>query len=412
MKQVTTVIIGAGQTGLAMSRSLSARSIAHVVLERGAIGHSWRTERWDSLRMLTPNWANGLPGAPYAGPEPDGFMTAATFARQLESYAQGISAPVQRNTKVESVTHDGDGFTVNTDAGVFRCSTVVVATGAASRPHVPQIAEQLPRDILQVTPDRYKRASDLPPGGVLVAGASASGVQIARELRLAGHAVTLAVGGHVRLPRQYRGCDIEHWLHVTGVLDQQTAEIDQIDRARRIPSPQLMGGVASVDLNALQALGVSVVGRLSAIRDGKALFSGGLAHLATSADLKMHRLFDLVDAWISEQGDGMAVPPADRPQSTLLPTTPCLSMPLDNGAIRSVVWATGFRPDFSFLDLPVFDRRGQLRHDGGVCTVPGLYVLGLPLLRRRRSHQISGAGPDAEELATHLADYLRFRAVA
>lgn len=358
--------------------------------------------------MLTPNWANMLPGMAHA--EPDGFMKPAEFLSQLEAFAAPSRSNIKTKTHVEAVTQKGGLFEVRCDRGVLSAETVVLATGAAAQPVVPKLAHQIPDDIVQITPDRYRSPLDVPDGDVLVVGASATGVQLARELRLAGWGVTLAVGSHVRLPRRYRGRDIEYWLHVTGVLDQNTEEIYDLARAMKLPSPQLMGGQSDVDLNALQAIGVKLVGRLAAVRDGMALFSGGLAHLATAADLKMHRLFDLIDAWIADTGATAAHP--DRPAPTQLPADPVLSLPLVGGNIKSVIWATGFAPDFSILDMPVFDRRGRLMHDGGVCAVPGLYVLGLPFLRRRRSHHISGAAADARDLASLLECHLKARSAA
>ncbi|MEM0949673.1 MAG: FAD-dependent oxidoreductase [Pseudomonadota bacterium] len=408
MPSTSTIIIGAGQCGLCMSRELASRSIDHIVIDSGEIGQSWRTERWDNLRMLTPNWANLLPGMSH--PEPDGFMAPHEFVSQLEHFADSTGADIRTGTRVLRVTRNETLFQVHCDNGVLTARSVVLATGAAARPIVPRLAQHIPEEISQIMPNRYRTSSDVAEGGVLVVGASATGVQLTRELQLAGRQVTLAVGNHVRLPRKYRGRDIEHWLTVTGVLDQMTNEIFDLARAMKLPSPQLMGGRESVDLNALQALGVSVVGRLAAVRDGIALFSGGLAHLAAAADLKMHRLFDLADRWIEE--NGVSAPPPDRPTAFVLPADPILSLPLNDGRIRSVVWATGFAPDFSILDLPVFDQRGHLRHDGGVCAVPGLYVLGLPFLRRRRSHHISGAAADARDLGSHLASSLKARAAA
>ncbi|WP_305985872.1 NAD(P)-binding domain-containing protein [Roseibium sp. MMSF_3544] len=410
MKHATVIVVGAGQSGLAMSRALSRRSIDHVVLERGTAGQSWRSERWDSLRLLTPNWANGLPGAPYNGLDPDGFMASGEMANQLFHYAETIAAPILCNCRVSRCSFDGTRYRVDTSRATFTAEVVVIASGAAGKPHVPAISGAVPGGILQITPDHYRRPADLPDGKVLVVGAAATGVQLARELHLSGRPVTLSVGSHVRLPRTYRGKDIEHWLDITGVLDQSTGEIDDVERARRIPAPQLVGGGA-IDLNSLQDIGVEIVGRFSDVRDGKALFSGGLAHVTTAADLKMNRTLDLADDWVKENGLGSA-DAAVRPGATSIPRDPRLTLDLEAEKVRTILWATGFRPDFSWLDLPVFDLRGRLRHEGGVCGLPGLYVLGLPFLRRRRSHQISGAEADSTELAHHVAHYLDARRAA
>ncbi|MEM6375617.1 MAG: NAD(P)-binding domain-containing protein [Pseudomonadota bacterium] len=410
--QITTVgIIGAGHAGLAMSRALSRKSIEHIVIDRGTPGQAWRTQRWDSLKMLTPNWANSLPGMPYKGDAPDGFMTASAFASQLEHYANHIAAPVQTQCRVERVRFLSDRYFVETSKGPIVCEALVIATGAASRAHIPAFADLLPDRVTQITPDRYKSPADLPNGDVLVVGASATGVQLARELQLSGRQVTLSAGNHVRLPRQYRGRDIEYWLDRCGVYDERAEDIPEISRARLVPSPQLIGD-ADVDLNALQRIGVDIVGRLSAVRDGKALFSGGLSNVITSADLKMHRLLDRIDTFIDHSNTFHTDREPDRPDRTVSPESPSLSCTLTGGRISSVVWATGFRPDHSWLDIPVFDRRGLLRHTGGICPVPGLFVLGLPILRRRRSQHISGAGPDSRALSQHLLKHLDMRRAA
>jgi len=412
MLQEDVIIIGAGQCGLAMSRALTIRGVGHVVLDRGLAGNAWRTERWDSLSLLTPNWANGLPGAPYRGCDPDGFVPVGTFASHLEAFVVSNSVPLHNLTAVSRVSATGGGYRVETNQGVFAGEAVVLANGACALPKVPKLAATVPSGIFQTTPSAYKRPSDLPEGGVLVVGASASGVQLARELQLSGRPVTLATGGHLRLPRSYRGRDIEYWLHALGLMDERFDQIDDLERARRAPSPQLVGGTERVDLNALQAIGVEIVGRFADIRDGRALFSGGLPHVCASADLKMHRLLDQIDAWA--EGLGMIGALADpvRPETTRVRAEPKLSVNLTDGSIRSILWATGYRPDFSWLDLPVFDPRGRLRHRGGVVDAPGLYALGLPLLRRRKSHQISGAGDDAADLSGHLLRHLNARRAA
>lgn len=417
MKTVTTIVIGAGQAGLAMSRELSGRGVDHLVLERGAVGQAWRADRWDSLRLLTPNWANGLPGAPYRGPDPDGYMPVSALVTRFDDYARQIGAPVQGDTVVSRVSSVDGGYHLETNQGPARCGSLVLATGACARAHVPGLADGVPAGVTQITPTTYKRPGDLPDGGVLVVGAAASGVQLAREIHASGRPVTLAVGWHTRLPRSYRGRDVEWWLDAIGALDDRFDGIDDLERARRTPSPQLIGGDTAVDLNALQDLGVEIVGRLAAIRDGEALFSGGLANACMASDLKMRRLLDAIDDWVAARGLDSALPAPARPAATRVPAAPVLRRRLDDGGIRTILWATGYRPDFSWLDVPAFDRRGRLRHVGGVVDAPacgdlGLYALGLPFLRRRRSHQISGVGDDARDLADHLMARLDGRRAA
>lgn len=406
MKSVSTVIIGAGQAGLAMSRQLMRRGVDHILLDRGAIADTWRTRRWDSLRLLTPNWANCLLGDDYKGDDPDGYMDVAELVTRLEAYAHRTSALIYSATHVHRVHRSDDTYHIETSQGPLQCRTLVAATGAFAQPVVPALSRAVPGSVYQTTPNDYKRPDDLPEGGVLVVGAAATGVQLARELQASGRPVTLSTGGHIRLPRAYRGHDIEWWLHMLGLADERFDAVDDLDRARRLPSPQLIGGPDPVDLNALQARGVEIVGRIADIRNGEALFSGGLRHLCASADLKMNRLLDSVDRWITEWDLDSQLPPEPRPTPTRLPATPPLRRSLVDGGIRSILWATGYRPDFSWLDMPVFDRRGRLRHHGGVVDAPGLYVLGLPILRRRQSHQISGVGHDAAELSSHLRAYL------
>ena len=246
----------------------------------------------------------------------------------------------------------------------------------------------------------------------MVVGASATGVQIAEEIHRSGRAVTLSVGEHVRLPRIYRGRDILWWMDAAGILDQRYDEVDDIIRARNVPSPQLVGTPdgSNLDLNALTDIGVKLVGRLSAVRQGRALFSGGLRNICALADLKMNRLLNMIDEWATDNGaDGDADAP-HRFDATRVPDAPPLEIDLHaadaDGDIRSIVWATGYRPDYSWLELPALDHKGDLRHDGGVVTVPGVYALGLNFLRRRKSSFIHGAEDDARDLSQHLVDYL------
>jgi putative flavoprotein involved in K+ transport len=399
--RTTTVIVGAGHAGLAMSRRLTERSIDHVVLERGEVANSWRTERWPSLRLLTPNWQTTLPDFAYAGDDPDGFMAVADVVETIADYAKHVEAPVQTNTTVESVSTADDGFRVVTDQGSWEARTVVVASGACNRAVTPACAEGVPDGITTLTPIEYRGPDALPDGGVLVVGGSATGAQLAQEIQLSGRPVTLSTGELVRMPRTYRDCDIFYWMDKAGILDERYDSIDDIARARRLPSPQLVGTPerASLDLNSLQAIGVRVVGRLGGILDGRAQFAGGLANIAKLSDLKMHRMLNTID-----ESAGFARDDALRPEPTIVDADPPLLLDLNSGEIKTIVWATGYRPEYSWLDLPVVAPNGYLKHDGGVVTdAPGLYVLGLPLLRRRRSTFLHGASSDSADLAAHLA---------
>lgn len=409
MKSATTVIVGAGQSGLAMSRQLAARSIDHVLIERGEVANAWRKERWDSLRLLTPNWQSRLPDYAYRGDDPDGYMTMPEAVHFLETYAATIDAPIESGTTVTSVRPAERGYVVATDRGDWSCKTLVLANGACNVAAVPAIAEGLPPAVNSITPMQYRNPSALGEGGVMIVGASATGVQLAAEIQASGRQVTLCVGEHVRVPRLYRGRDIKWWMDVTGVMDQHYTEVDDINRARRVPSLQLVGTPerTTLDINALRERGVEIVGRLAGLSDGKAQFSGGLANQCALADLKMNRLLDAIDEWAAREGCGDALAPPHRFEPTVVDPGSPLSMNIVDRGIRTVIWATGYRPDYSWLHVPVLDRKGRLRHEGGVVDAPGMYVLGLPFLRRRKSSFIDGAGDDARDLAEHLSAGLR-----
>jgi putative flavoprotein involved in K+ transport len=406
--RTTTVIIGAGHAGLAMSRRLTERSIDHVVLERGEVANSWRTERWSSLRLLTPNWQATLPGKAYTGNDPDGFMTMPEVVAFIGGYARSIGAPVQTDTTVTRVAATETGYRVISTRGVWDCATVVLAGGASSVANVPAIAAATPSAVASVTPLTYKSPDQLDDAGVLVVGGSATGVQLADEIHRSGRHVTLAVGEHVTMPRTYRGRDIFWWMEAAGVLDERYDEVDDLTRARHVPSPQLIGTPErrSVDLNSLAALGVEVVGRLGAIRDGVAFFSGGLANTCRLADLKLNRLLDRFDEWERRASRGLFEPP-HRFEQTTVGAAATLEVDLRRRNIGTIVWATGFRRDHSWLDVPVLDHKGRVRHDGGVVShAPGMYLLGGSLLRTRRSSYIAGASHDTEALADHLHRHL------
>jgi putative flavoprotein involved in K+ transport len=381
------------------------------VLERGEVANSWRRERWDSLRLLTPNWQSRLPGLRYEGPDPDGYMTAGEVTEFIERFAKVSGAPVRAGVNVTSVRHVGDGYHVTTSRGEIHARAVVIASGACNRPAVPRFSDAVPASVEQVTPFGYRGPAQLPDGGVLVVGASATGVQLAAELRRSGRPVTLSVGEHVRLPRVYRGRDVLWWMDASGVWDQRYDEVEDLTRARRLPSPQLAGTPdrTTLDLTALTSMGVELVGRWAAVRDGRALFSGGLRNMFSLADLKMERLLDTFDEWARTDGYDAEAGPPERFAPTRVPESARLQLDLQRGEIRAVVWATGFRPAYGWLHVPVVDAKGQLQHEGGVAGRPGLYALGLPVLRRRRSTFICGIEDDAREVIGHLAGFLAAR---
>ena len=404
-------MVGAGHSGLAVSRRLTERSIDHVVLERGEVANSWRTQRWDSLRLLTPNWQSRLPGYDYRahdGGDPDGFMSMPEVIGFISDYARLVEAPVRTGTTVTSVRPSTTGYIVETDRGRWECKAVVLASGGFNVAKVPELGGAPPASATTLSAFEYRNPDGLAPGGVLVVGASATGVQIADEVHRSGRPVTVAVGEHVRMPRLYRGRDILWWMERSGLFDERYDEVDDVVRVRKTPSPQLVGTPArgTLDLNALTDQGVRLVGRLAALRGTEALLSGSLANKCELADLKQGRLLDTFDEWAAESGLDEVGPP-ERFAPTRVPPSPPLKLDLARGEIRTIIWATGFKPDYPWLHVPVIDRKGQIRHDGGVVTgCPGLYVIGLNFLRRRKSSFIHGAGDDSRDLVAHLAGHL------
>ena len=335
-------------------------------------------------------------------------MTVGEVTEFIEHFAKVSGAPVRTGVNVTSVRQADDGYHVATSHGAIHSQTLVIASGACNRPVVPAFSDAVPASVEQLTPFGYRAPAQLSDGGVLVVGASATGVQLAAELRRSGRPVTLSVGEHVRLPRTYRGRDVLWWMDASGVWDERYDEVEDLTRARRLPSPQLVGTPerTTLDLNALASMGVELVGRWAAVRDGRALLSGGLRNVFSLADLKMGRLLDTFDEWAKTSGFDAEFGPPERLPATRVPESARLQLDLRSGEIRTIVWATGFRPDYGWLDVPVVDAKGQLNHQGGVVDSPGLYALGLPVLRRRKSTFISGIEDDARAVIDHLARYL------
>jgi putative flavoprotein involved in K+ transport len=326
----------------------------------------------------------------------------------IDDYARYCKAPVQTGTTVTSLKPNSDGYHITTDRGQRYCRSVVVASGACNLPSIPKVAEAIPEDIQQVTSLEYRNPDQLEEGGVIVVGASATGLQLAEEIHRSGRPVTIATGEHVRLPRIYRGRDIQWWMNAAGILDEGLDEIDDINRARHLPSPQLVGSREHqiLDLNAMSGLGIKLVGRLMGMQNGAVQFSGSLRNVCALADLKMNRLLKIIDEWIEQNPGVSPFEPAERFARTGVDEDPCLALDLASEGIRTIVWATGYRPDYSWLDVPVLDRKGLIKHDGGIVDSPGMYLVGMPFLRRRKSSFIHGAEDDARFITQHLARYL------
>jgi putative flavoprotein involved in K+ transport len=409
MRRVDTVVIGGGQAGLAMSRCLKDVGVDHVVLERGRVAERWRSERWDSLRLLTPNWQSRLPGYRYQGDDPDGYMRMPEVVEFLQSYARSFAAPLEERSTVLAVETRGGGYCVVTDRGEWESRAVVIATGHCDTPFVPGIGKRLPADVVQVVPTRYRSPEDLPAGGVLVVGASATGVQLADEIHASGRPVTLAVGRHTRLPRVYRGRDVLWWLDAIGALDETTDETFDLGVSRSQPSLQLVGRPdrATLDLPALERRGVRLVGRAVDVDGDRVLFADDLVTHTVAADARLARLVQRIDIFAARTRLDAVVAPPEPFAPFLWPAPAPTAIDLRQEGIRTVVWATGFRRLYPWLRVPVLDDRGEIQHDKGVTLYPGLYVLGLYFLRRRKSSFLDGVGRDAMDLTAHLATYLR-----
>lgn len=410
---VRVVVIGAGHSGLSASYWLGRHGIEHVVIERGRVAESWREDRWDSLRLLTPNWQNSLPGSSYDGDDPDGFMTIDGIIQFIADYGSNINAPIVEGTNVSRVRASVNGYVIETSRGGFEARAVILASGACNVASLPRFADAMPEGVPAVHSMHYKNPRQLPKGPALVVGASATGLQLANEIHDSGRPVTISVGEHVRMPRIYRGRDVQWWMHATGLLDDTIDDVDDLVRARNIPSPQLVGTPdhSTVDLNSLSGKGVELVGRLAGVRSvggaSLAQFSGSLKNVCALADLKLNRLLNTFDEWANKQSN-LEVGKVERFANTIVSERPELGITIGGTeGIQSVIWATGYKPDYSWLDLPVFDSKGRLKHEGGVIKdFPGVVILGLTFLRRRKSSFIHGANDDARELVDVLAQYL------
>lgn len=410
MQTDDVIVVGAGQAGLALSWNLTRLGVRHAILERGEIGHAWREDRWDSFCLVTPNWTITLPGAEYAGDDPEGFMPRDAFVRRLVDWAATFRAPVETHVEVRSLRGDGDGYVLETTRGPRRARQVALATATYQRPRTPDLATAIAPDIHQAHAARYRTPSALPPGGVLVVGSGQSGCQIAEELAAAGRETFLAVGAAGRLPRRYRGRDCIAWQRDMGLLDR-TADMlaDPALRFRGDPHLTGAGGGRTLSLHTLAANGVTLLGRVAGVEAGGGALRlhDDLAANVAAADAFAAEFRRSVDAHVAAAG-------VDAPMATTAEMagepTPGASPPVSPARIdlvgrgvATIVWATGFQFDFRWIEPAVFDRFGYPDNVDGGTVAPGLYFMGLNWLPKRKSGIIYGVAEDAERLAGRIA---------
>lgn len=396
-------IIGGGQAGLAMSYCLKQHGLHHIVLEKHRVAHEWRERRWDSFCLVTPNWQCALPGFAYAGPDPHGFLTKAETIRYLEDYVASFSPPLVEGVAVTALRTGARGFELTTTAGTCTADNVVLAVGGYHQPSIPRIAERLPPMITSLHSAAYRSPDQLAPGAILVVGTGQSGCQIAEDLHLAGRGVHLAVGGAPRVARRYRGKDVVEWLDTMGHYRLSVDAHPLGDRVRDKTNHYVTGrdGGRDIDLRKFALEGMQLHGRLVDLRAGTAQFADDLAANLDHADAISESIKDSIDKYIAAQHLDAPDEPRYRPLWT--PTNPALALDLAAAGITTVVWCTGFRADWRWVDLPIFDGQGYPTNRRGVTALAGAYVLGLPWLHTWGSGRLSSVGDDAHYLADHIA---------
>jgi putative flavoprotein involved in K+ transport len=400
VETIKTLVIGGGQAGLVMSHRLKQRGLAHLVVERHRIAERWRSERWDGLKFQFPNWSVRLPEFPFPHSDPDGFSDTADIIRFIEAYAAFVAPPIRCGVAVTRLSRREDGrFIAETTDGTIEASNVVVATGPYQRNVIPDLLCNLP--VFQVHASAYRNPEQLPPGAVLVAGAGASGAQIAEELLEAGRRVYLSIGRHRRLPRRYRSRDLIWWL--------AEMQFDQITPEERGPArlgPVISGayGGRSIDFRDFAARGMILVGHLDTADGGVIEIAPGLEKSLHDGDIAFTTFLDTVDEYVKRRHLDLPEEPGAR---ATLPDPPSVTAPLTRldlaaEGISSIIWATGYGVDFGWIDIPVTDARGDAIHRNGISAVPGLYFLGLQWLSKMNSSFLSGVGDDAVVLADHI----------
>lgn len=397
------VIVGGGQAGLSMSYHLTGRNIEHIVLERDQIAHEWRDRRWDSFCLVTPNWQCQLPGFPYAGDDPDGFMLREEIAGYLDVYAKSFTPPVIEGVEATRLRRDRKGkYLLGTGRGELIADQVVLATGPYQVPLIPRLADRLPEDLAQLHSSQYRNPDQLPPGDVLVVGTGQSGCQIAEDLHLAGRQVHLAVGSAPRVARRYRGRDVVAWLDAVGYYRKAVEEFADVDAVRFRVNHYVTGrdGGRDIDLRAFAREGMQLYGRLAGVTRTALEFAPDLERNLDHADAVSESIKDSIDAFIDAHR--IDAPPEPRYLPVWRPEQETIRLDLCDTAITSVIWSTGFGRDDRWIEVPVFDGRGYPTHDRGVTSSPGLYFLGLPWQHTWGSGRLSGVAEDARYLAERI----------
>jgi putative flavoprotein involved in K+ transport len=400
------VIVGGGQAGLSISYCLKERDLDHIVFEKNQIANAWRSQRWDSFCLVTPNWQCQLPGYPYKGNEPEGFIKKDEIVAYIENYARSFNPPIKEGVEVLNLRRGDRGiFEVATSIGDYTADQVVVAAGAYHQPKIPKISERLPEHILQVHSSKYKNPESLPDGAVLVIGTGQSGCQIAEDLHLAGRKVHLCVGSAPRSPRRYRGKDAVEWLDLMGYYDLSIDQHPQKEKVRSKANHYLTGrdGGREIDLRRFALEGMQLHGRLKNITSNKLEFFNDLKQNLDGADAVSESIKKTIDNFIAK--NNLDAPLETPYQPVWQPAMDIPDLDLTEANITTVIWCTGFQSDFSWIEIPVFDGKGYPCHDRGVTDIKGLYFLGLPWLYTWGSGRFSGVARDA----TYLADYIMAR---
>jgi len=409
--RTSVVVVGGGQAGLSMSYCLKQMGVDHVVLEKHRIAHEWRERRWDSFCLVTPNWQCRLPGFAYTGPDPHGFMLKDAIVKYVEDYARSFGAPVLEGVSATSLrAAPGGGFDLETAAGACHADQVVVATGGYHVPSIPRIAERLPDEITQLHASAYRNPASLPTGGVLVVGSGQSGCQIAEDLHLAGRRVHLCLGGAPRTARRYRGRDVVEWLEEMGYYHMPVHEHPLKERVRAKANHYVTGrdGGRDIDLRLRAKEGMRLYGRLVGVRGAGVELAADLRRNLDQADAVAESIKTTIDKFIAQRAIGAPAEPRYVP--VWEPTEEPAKLDLDAAGIKTVIWSTGFRTDYGWIEVPIFDGRGYPVHKRGVTAAGGLYFLGLPWLYTWGSGRFSGVAADAAFIADQIGSRLRLAA--